>query len=57
MGNTIINDFPVSRIDQVWVSGEFDSKVVVAHRTRNSDHRMVVCDLILKDESPSQEVE
>ncbi len=48
-GDTIINDFPVLRIDQVWVSGAFESDVVVARSTQNSDHRMVICDLRIKD--------
>ena len=50
-GDTIINDFPVLRIDQISVSGAFRSHAVVARGTRNSDHRMVICDLSLKDDS------
>ena len=44
-GDTVINEFPFLRIDQVWVSGAFRTVNVVARRTRHSDHRMVVCDL------------
>lgn len=44
-GNTILNDVPVLRIDQVWVDETFRSESVVARGTRNSDHRMVICDL------------
>ena len=44
-GDTITNDLPFLRIDQVWVSREFRPVSVVARRTRRSDHRMVVCDL------------
>jgi hypothetical protein len=44
-GDTILNDFPALRIDQVWVSEAFRAHAVVARRTRNSDHRMVICDL------------
>lgn len=44
-GDTVINDLPFLRIDQVWVSGAFRAVNVVARKTRRSDHRMVVCDL------------
>ena len=47
-GNTILNDVPVLRIDQFWVSETFRSDSVVARGTRNSDHRMVICDLRLE---------
>ena len=43
--DTITNEYPFSRIDQVWVSEGFE---VVRHwvaRTVNSDHRMVICDV------------
>jgi endonuclease/exonuclease/phosphatase (EEP) superfamily protein YafD len=53
-GNTIINDYPVLRIDQVWVSSAFDSELAVARSTRNSDHRMVICDLRFKGNRLSQ---
>ncbi|NQT13978.1 MAG: endonuclease/exonuclease/phosphatase family protein [Planctomycetes bacterium] len=46
-GGTILNDRPVLRIDQVWVSDHFSPTRVFAKRTRHSDHRMVVCDLTL----------
>jgi vancomycin resistance protein VanJ len=46
-GNTILNDFPVLRIDQVWVSEPFRVQSVRTVRTVHSDHRMVVCDLWL----------
>ena len=42
-GNTVLNDFPVQRPDQIWVSEEFRPFQVLAVKTRNSDHRMVVC--------------
>jgi vancomycin resistance protein VanJ len=48
-GNTIINDLPVLRIDQIWVSDAFHARAVVARRTRYSDHRMVICDLELTE--------
>jgi endonuclease/exonuclease/phosphatase (EEP) superfamily protein YafD len=46
-GDTIVNDIPLQRIDQVWVSPFFRAGAVVARKTRNSDHRMVICDLLL----------
>jgi endonuclease/exonuclease/phosphatase family metal-dependent hydrolase len=47
LGNTIINDIPISRIDQVWVSQHFRVHSVLARRTEHSDHRLVLCDLSL----------
>lgn len=47
-GETMMNDLPVLRIDQVWVSEAFRPAAVVARQTRNSDHRMVVCDLLVR---------
>jgi vancomycin resistance protein VanJ len=46
-GNTGINEFPISRPDQIWASGDFQTIAAWAVKTRNSDHRMVVCDLVL----------
>ncbi len=48
-GNTIANDWPVLRIDQVWASRRFVPHGALAVRTRHSDHRMVVCDLELSE--------
>ena len=48
LGNTITNDFPFSRIDQVWISDDFRVHAVVTRRTRHSDHRLVVADLALQ---------
>ncbi len=47
-GNTITNDTPGLRIDQVWISRQFRATTVFAHKTIESDHRMVICDLILR---------
>jgi endonuclease/exonuclease/phosphatase (EEP) superfamily protein YafD len=47
-GDTVTNDFPVLRIDQVWASEAFRAVHVVARGTRHSDHRMVICDLVLR---------
>lgn len=44
-GNTALNDLPVTRIDQVWISRHFRARGVVARKTVYSDHRIVVCDL------------
>jgi endonuclease/exonuclease/phosphatase family metal-dependent hydrolase len=44
-GNTIWNDTPVLRIDQVWVSRHFRVLRVITRSVAASDHRMVVCDL------------
>lgn len=45
-GDTLDNDLPVLRIDQIWYDDHFRSVSVAAHQTQNSDHRMVVCDLL-----------
>ena len=44
-GDTIINEAPFLRIDQVWISPTLHPRTVTAHRTIHSDHRLVVCDL------------
>ena len=46
IGNTILNEFPVLRIDQIWVSSHFQVVQSFARRTRASDHRLVVADLV-----------
>ena len=46
-GNTITNDYPFLRIDQVWVSHHFQVQRVISRKTAFSDHRMVICDLQL----------
>lgn len=43
--NTITNDEPMHRIDQIWISKELIPIVMRAFKTKNSDHRMVVCDI------------
>jgi len=47
-GDTITNDTPGLRIDQVWISSQWKATTVFAHKTIESDHRMVICDLILR---------
>lgn len=48
-GNTGTNRFPLFRVDQIWASDDLRAECVVARRTIHSDHRMVVCDLILRE--------
>jgi endonuclease/exonuclease/phosphatase (EEP) superfamily protein YafD len=53
-GNTVVNEFPVLRIDQVWVSDHFRVAAVAARRTQHSDHRMVICDLVAREPARPQ---
>ncbi len=46
-GNTVLNSIPVLRFDQIWASGHFQPIATWAVRSEHSDHRMVVCDLVL----------
>jgi endonuclease/exonuclease/phosphatase family metal-dependent hydrolase len=48
-GNTVTNDFPVLRFDQVWISSGLRAVAVSAHKTQHSDHRMVICDLVIEE--------
>lgn len=48
-GNTVLNEFPVSRFDQIWLSESLRSESTAAIRTRHSDHRMVVSDVTVTD--------
>jgi endonuclease/exonuclease/phosphatase (EEP) superfamily protein YafD len=45
LGNTITNEYPVSRIDYIWIDRGIHAHAVVAKRTDHSDHRMVIADL------------
>ena len=47
-GHTALNSFPVVRVDQVWISDRLRARDVTAIRTQHSDHRMVVCDVVLR---------
>jgi endonuclease/exonuclease/phosphatase (EEP) superfamily protein YafD len=47
-GNTIVNDCPLSRIDQIWVSRDLRVYAVVTRRTQHSDHRLVIADLAVQ---------
>lgn len=48
-GHSALNDLPVLRVDQVWVGRGVLPVSVRARATRNSDHRMVVCDVLLSE--------
>lgn len=48
-GSTIINDFPVLRIDQVWVNKHLRARSARVQKTKHSDHRMVIFDLAHSD--------
>ncbi|MGH8103142.1 MAG: endonuclease/exonuclease/phosphatase family protein [bacterium] len=45
-GNTVLNDYPVHRFDQIWVSRHFRALAVRAVKTVHSDHRLVISDLL-----------
>ncbi len=45
-GDTLDNDIPFVRIDQIWCDAHFRPLSTHAHKTVNSDHRMVICDLL-----------
>jgi endonuclease/exonuclease/phosphatase (EEP) superfamily protein YafD len=46
-GNTVLNDLPILRFDQVWASGHLRAAAVRTEETLHSDHRMVICDLVI----------
>ena len=48
-GNTIINDIPVLRIDQIWVSFDFVALQSFSRKSMYSDHRFVISDIKIKD--------
>ncbi|HBC86774.1 MAG TPA: hypothetical protein DCZ94_07465 [Lentisphaeria bacterium] len=45
-GHTGLNEMPVIRVDQIWLSKDLKSIGCMAVRTVYSDHRMVVCDVM-----------
>lgn len=47
-GATYPNKLPIVRIDQVWASNRFQPVGVFAQTTQHSDHRMTVCDLLIR---------
>ncbi len=48
LGNTFPNRLPVLRIDHIYAGPAFDATTSRVARTRNSDHRMVISDLLLR---------
>ncbi|MFM9963537.1 MAG: endonuclease/exonuclease/phosphatase family protein [Planctomycetaceae bacterium] len=54
-GNTVLNAIPVLRFDQIWSSEDFAVIATSAVRSQHSDHRLVICDLFLPDNSRNQE--
>lgn len=50
-GATGTNEYPLFRVDQIWISDTLQAESVTAERTQYSDHRMVVCDLIIDQPS------
>lgn len=44
-GHTALNNIPLLRVDQIWISKHFNPLAVFSKRTEHSDHRMVICDL------------
>ena len=48
-GATGTNEYPLFRVDQVWVSNSLQPVSVMAKKTLHSDHQMVVCDLVIGD--------
>lgn len=43
--NTGTNDYPLFRVDQIWIKGDLRSTINKTFRTKHSDHRAVVTDL------------
>lgn len=48
-GKTGTNEFPLFRVDQIWTGWSFRAETVMARKTRHSDHRLVVCDLVVDE--------
>jgi len=46
-GNTYPSDYPVLRLDQIWVSESFEVVSTHAIQNRHSDHRIVISELAL----------
>ncbi len=49
-GNTITNEAPFLRIDQVWCDTRFQPLRVIAELSEDTDHRSVIADLLLEPE-------
>jgi hypothetical protein len=48
-GHTALNTVPLFRIDQIWANKHFKPFAVYAKKTVNSDHRMVISDLMIEN--------
>jgi len=46
-GHTAINTVPLFRVDQIWASSHFKPFSVYSRKTKHSDHRMVICQMII----------
>ena len=44
-GDTIVNQVPLQRIDQIWIGPGLQAMAAGAMRTKNSDHRLVWADV------------
>lgn len=47
-GHSAVNDYPLARIDQIWVSKDWKAEQQFTRKTVHSDHRMVICDLTFR---------
>lgn len=47
-GHTCVNEYPLARIDKVWVTRDFEGIRQWVQPTQNSDHRMVITDLRMR---------
>ncbi|HEY3964171.1 MAG TPA: endonuclease/exonuclease/phosphatase family protein [Planctomycetaceae bacterium] len=48
-GATGTNDWPLFRVDQVWTDSRLRPIRVYARKTKSSDHRLVICDAIVRE--------
>ena len=48
--NTGTNDYPLFRVDQIWIQGPLQSTINKTFETKHSDHRAVVTDLLSQEE-------
>lgn len=48
-GATGTNDFPIFRVDQIWVNEHYVPESVAVRKTKYSDHRMVIGDFLTTD--------
>ena len=47
--NTGTNDYPLFRVDQIWIQGPLQSTINKTFETKHSDHRAVVTDLLKQE--------